>query len=156
MHFTLWLYINTYTQLYNFGKTCLKNKTYYYIACYPQWHFLFFFRLMWKKRCRQQSWASLVVQIVKNLPEMQDTQVRSLGQADSPEEGHGYPLLYSCLENPMDRGAWRAAVHRVTKSRTRLKQCSMRAHTPDFCILLLILWKYPATEVDDWDGRKRS
>ena len=35
-----------------------------------------------------------------------------------PEGGHGNPLKYSCLENPMDRGAWRAAVHRVTQSRT--------------------------------------
>ena len=38
----------------------------------------------------------------------------------SPGEGQGNPLQYSCLENPMDRGAWRATVHRVTKSRTRL------------------------------------
>ena len=36
----------------------------------------------------------------------------------SPEEGTGYPLQYSCLENPMDRRAWRATVHAVTKSRT--------------------------------------
>ena len=35
-------------------------------------------------------------------------------------EGNGTPLQYSCLENPMDRGAWWAAVHGVTKSRTRL------------------------------------
>ena len=35
--------------------------------------------------------------------------------------GHDNPIQYSCLENPMDRGAWRATVHRVTKSRTRLK-----------------------------------
>ena len=35
-------------------------------------------------------------------------------------EGNGTPLQYSCLENPMDGGAWWAAVHRVTKSRTRL------------------------------------
>ena len=35
-------------------------------------------------------------------------------------EGNGTPLQYSCLENPMDRGAWRAAVHGVAKSRTRL------------------------------------
>ena len=33
-----------------------------------------------------------------------------------PGEGHGNPLQYSCLENPMDRGAWRAAVQRVAKS----------------------------------------
>ena len=38
----------------------------------------------------------------------------------SPEGGHGNPLQDSCLENPMDRGAWRAAVHGVTKSQTRL------------------------------------
>ena len=34
----------------------------------------------------------------------------------SPGGGHGNPLQYSCLENPMDRGAWQAAVHRVTES----------------------------------------
>ena len=38
--------------------------------------------------------------------------------------GYGDPLHYSCLENPMDRGAWRATVHRVTKSWMRLKQLS--------------------------------
>ena len=38
----------------------------------------------------------------------------------SPGEGDGYPLQYSCLENPIDRGAWWATVHRVTKSWTRL------------------------------------
>ena len=36
----------------------------------------------------------------------------------SPGEGNGNPLQYSCLENPMDGGAWEAAVHGVTKSRT--------------------------------------
>ena len=36
----------------------------------------------------------------------------------SPGEGNGNPLQYSCLENPMDRGAWWAAVHGVTKSQT--------------------------------------
>ena len=38
-----------------------------------------------------------------------------------PQGGRGNPLQYSCLENPMDRGAWRATVHGVVKSRTRLK-----------------------------------
>ena len=45
----------------------------------------------------------------------------------SPEGGHGNPLQYSCLENPMARGAWRAVVHGVTKSRTQLKKLSMQA-----------------------------
>ena len=39
----------------------------------------------------------------------------------SPGEENGNPLQYSCLENPMDRGAWRATVHGVAKSRTRLR-----------------------------------
>ena len=42
-------------------------------------------------------------------------------------EGHGNPLQYSCLENPMHRGAWWAAVHRVAQSWTRLKPLSMHA-----------------------------
>jgi len=43
------------------------------------------------------------------------------GLRRSPGEGNGYPLQYSCLENPMDRGAWWATVHRVAKSQMRLK-----------------------------------
>ena len=42
-------------------------------------------------------------------------------------EENGNPLQYSCLENPMDRGAWWAAVHRVTQSQTQLKRLSMHA-----------------------------
>ena len=40
------------------------------------------------------------------------------GSGRSPAEGHGNPLQYSCLENPMDRGAWQATVHRVAESDT--------------------------------------
>ena len=43
-----------------------------------------------------------------------------LGSGRSPGEGNGNPLQYSCLENPMDGGAWWAIVHGVAKSRTRL------------------------------------
>ena len=43
------------------------------------------------------------------------------GLGRSPEEGHGYQLQYSCLENSMDRGAWQARVYGVTKSWTRLR-----------------------------------
>ena len=42
------------------------------------------------------------------------------GLGRSPGEGNGNPLQYSCLENPMDRGAWEATVHGVAKSRTQL------------------------------------
>jgi len=57
---------------------------------------------------------------------------RVAGDADSvpasgrsPGGGHGNPLQYSCLGNPMDRGAWQATVHGVTKSWTPLKRLNM-------------------------------
>ena len=49
------------------------------------------------------------------------------GSGRSPGAGHGNPLQYPCLENPMDRGAWRATVHGVTKSWTWLKWLSLHA-----------------------------
>ena len=52
------------------------------------------------------AWAALVAQLVKNLPVMQETQVRSLGQEDPLEED---------MENPMDRGAWQATAQGVAK-----------------------------------------
>ena len=63
-------------------------------------------------------WASQVVLVVKSLPakagDIRD--VSSMpGLGRSPGGGHGNPLQYSCLENPMDRGAWGTTVHRVTQ-----------------------------------------
>ena len=49
------------------------------------------------------------------------------GLGRSPGGEHGNPLQYSCLENPMDRGVWGAAVHGVAKTRTRLKR--LQTHT---------------------------
>ena len=54
----------------------------------------------------------------KNLPAMQETRVLSLGQEDPPEKGMAYPLQYSYLGNPMDKGGWQATVHGLAKSRT--------------------------------------
>ena len=59
--------------------------------------------------------------LVKNLPaNVGDVRNMGLipGSGRSPGGGHGNPLQYSCLENPMDRGAWQAAVHEVAKSQT--------------------------------------
>ena len=70
---------------------------------------------------REVKGASQVVLVIKNQPanagDLRDmglipTLRRSLG------EGHGNPLQYSCLENSMNRGAWRTTVHRVAKSQT--------------------------------------
>ena len=49
------------------------------------------------------------------------------GSGRSPGGRLGDPLQYSCLENPIDRGAWLATVHRIAKSRTQLKQLSTHA-----------------------------
>ena len=68
--------------------------------------------------------------MVKNLP-ANTGNVRDPGSIPGsgrlPGGGHGNPLQFSCLENPMDRGAWRAAVHWITKSWTGLKQLSVHA-----------------------------
>ena len=57
------------------------------------------------------------VALVANAGDMRDTGSIP-GSGRSPGGGHGNPLRYSCLETPVDRGAWRAAVHGVTQSRT--------------------------------------
>ena len=69
--------------------------------------------------------ASQVSLVVKNLPaNAGDVRDAGLipGLGRPPRGGNGNPLQYSCPENPMDRGAWRATAHRVTKSETRLEQ----------------------------------
>ena len=60
-------------------------------------------------------WASRGAQMVKSLPAVQETQAGSL---DHNDPLHGNPLHNSCLENPMDRGAWQATVHGVAQSDT--------------------------------------
>ena len=63
--------------------------------------------------------VSQMALVVKNLPanagDARDTSLIP-GSGRSPGEGNGNSLQYSCLENPMDRGAWWATVHRVTKN----------------------------------------
>ena len=67
--------------------------------------------------------------VVKN-PPANAGDVRDLGSIPgsgrSPGGGHGNPLQYSCLENPMDRGAWQATVHKVHGVGTSLKKLSKR------------------------------
>ena len=69
----------------------------------------------------------ILVLVVKNLP-ANVGDIRDVGWIPglgiSPGGGHGNPLQYYCLENPMDRGAWRAIVHGVAESQTRLKRLS--------------------------------
>ena len=75
--------------------------------------------------------ASQVVVVVKN-PPVNAGNIRDSGSIPglgrSPGGRHGNPLQYSCLENPMERGAWWATVHRLTKSRTQLHIDSRKHH----------------------------
>ena len=61
-----------------------------------------------------------MVQTVKNLSSIQETQVQSLGEEDPLEKGMATHSTYSCLGNPIDRGAWWAIAHGVTESQTQL------------------------------------
>ena len=78
-------------------------------------------------------WASLVAQLVNNLPAGDLGLI--LGLVRSPGEGNVYPLQYSCLENPMNRGAWWAIVPGVAKSQTWLSN----EHLQHFRIYLTVL-----------------
>ena len=83
-------------------------------------------------QCQAGSWRTIVISwgflggsAVKNPSTVQEDpgdtgSIPALGR--SPGGRHGNPLEYSCLENPKDKGAWRATVHRVSKNRTWLKR----------------------------------
>ena len=66
-------------------------------------------------------------------------------------EGNGNPLQYSCLENPMDRGAWWATVHGIAKSRTRLSDFTLTFHSDALEKEMathssVLAWRIPGTE----------
>ena len=102
------------------GQTVLRLSFSLWLRTSPLILICSFFKCR-KSNCQKwaSQWASLVGQMVKNLPSMQETEVQFLGREDSLEKGM---TIYSspCLGNLMDRGAWRATVHGVTKSRTWL------------------------------------
>ena len=76
---------------------------------------------MFFNRASDSLWASQVMLVVKNMPanvgDERDVDFIP-GSGRSPGEGNGNALKCSCLENPMDRGAWQVIVRGVTKSRT--------------------------------------
>ena len=78
-----------------------------------------------------------MAQTVKNQPAIQEDLGLIPGLERYPEGGHGNPLQYSCLENPMDRGAWQATVHGVTE--TLLSHCTLHGVTKTVTIILCSL-----------------
>ena len=85
----------------------------------------------------QQYWASQVVLVVRN-PCASTGDIRDVGSIPgsgrSSGGGHGNTLSYTCLENPMDRGPWRATVHRVVKNQTQPSDLA-RMHAQQYCLL---------------------
>ena len=78
----------------------------------------------------------------KNLPANAGDKGPIHGLGRSPGGGNGSPLLYSCLRSPMDRGAWWAPVHGVTKSPTQLSTCACtHTHTRTPLALTVLLFK---------------
>ena len=67
------------------------------------------------------------------------------GSGRAPGGGHGNPFQYSSLENPMDRGAWWATVHRVAKNLTRRKQLSIHTCTAHFA-QSTFKWRVPLAQ----------
>ena len=73
--------------------------------------------------CRlQYSWASLVAQMLKHLPAIEETWVWFLDQEDPLQKGNDYPLQHFYLENPVDRGAWQAMIQGISKIWTPLNE----------------------------------
>ena len=112
--------------LRNLPRDCLGQET--PINIWKQWHYKYVIFITF--------WASQVALVVKS-PPTSTGDIRNAGSvpglARLPGGGHGNLLQYSCLGNPMDRGARWATVQRVTRRRAQLKQLSM--HT---CLLYLL------------------
>ena len=83
----------------------------------------------------QYSWASLVAQMVKNLPAMQETWVQSLGWEDPLEEGKATHSSILPRRISMDRGAWRATVHGVTTEQLSTAQHSVHCVYVSVCFV---------------------
>ena len=80
--------------------------------------------------------------------------IHELGR--SPGGGHGNPLQYSCLENPMDRGAWRATVQGITKSRTWLKHAPTHRKAEHQRIDAFELWCWRRLLRVPWTARRSN
>ena len=93
--------------------------------------------------------ASLVAQMVKISSAMQETQVQSL---EIPWRRNGYPLQYSCLQNPMDRGAYWATVHGVAQNQTRQRWLILKETTRKFTMWYWMELQRESISVQDMMG----
>ena len=103
------------------------------------------------------SWSASEItqsQTAESLPAVQETRVLVPGSGRSPGEANCNPLRYTCLENPMDGGAWQAAVHEVAKSHTT-KQLSFPKVGSRY-VIIQVFWRIsdPAMEDEYTDLRE--
>ena len=87
-------------------------------------------------------WASLVAQRLKPSACNAGDLGSIPGSGRSPGNGNGTPLQYSCLENPMDGGAWWATVHGLAKSRTQLSDFTSLKHIKSIFLVMKAYHKY--------------
>ena len=112
----------------------------------------FFFFFFYQTECL---WPLCAQRVSSSFPQQCCFQINAVLKylvvfLDANGEGNGNPLQYSCLENPVDRGAWWAAVYGAAQSRTRLKQLSMHALEKEMATHSSILaWRIPGTEEPD-------
>ena len=137
-HICIYIYINTYREIY------YKELAHVIRICSVGWKVLGIGKL---KMQLQSEWQAgdlgkLMVQMESESCQPQNSLLLAeaghfpltrtspdlIRPVHNIEEGNGNPLKYSCLENPMDRGAWWATIHRVTNSQTWLKPLSTHTH----------------------------
>ena len=113
-------YLETHAHNNN-SQSLLRSAKYFHTSLKPpndsvgRWYFYYAHFPIWKLRLKEFKWASFIAQLVKNLPAMQETQVWFLGWEDPLEKEittHSGVLAWRI---PMDRGAWQAIVHGVTR-----------------------------------------
>ena len=93
--------------------------------------------------CSHSIYYTTLSSVVKNLPAYTGDTSSILGLGRSPGGGNGHPLLYSCLENPMDRGIWWATVRGVAENWTQLSMHTYILHW-SFTFSTLPLWNVSA------------
>ena len=103
-----------------------KNSNLVSIRCFPYSHPLLFMICSPWLSGEESAYNAGVTGATGSIP----------GPGRAPGGGHGNPLQYSCLENPMDRGAWQATVHGVTKNWIRLRRHGTRTHSIVCCSLV--------------------
>ena len=155
--------------MYGFESWSIKKAECQRIDAFELWCWRRVLRVPWTARKGNQSWIyigrtdveaeTLILWLPGGFPGGSEDKASACNVGDlgsisglgrSPGKGNGNPLQYSCLENSMDRGAWRATVHGIAESQTRLSDFT---HTPEAKSWLI--WKDPDVG-KDWRQEEKG